>query len=348
VLVVAGWSLNNARPRVWDKTFPEYYLPNLQAIMVSYAEFHQKPARRQKAMEHGLHAVLGVPKDVKIFLDNGSFHFISRDGEVPRKDYEEFIANAKPDWYPIPQDYIPIPKMSLEEQQECFRRTMQVNRKYDYDGYTPVIHVGQFLEKYSSAVKKHEKISLKERIALGGIVPNLLRASKALPHEKVIKDLKHIRKEFADKEMHVFGIGGTATLHIAALLKIDSVDSSGWRARAARGIVQLLGRGDRSVADLGKWKGRKPSLQEWQELAECQCPACQANGLDGLKADKIEGFCNRATHNLWILLEEARLIKHYLDAGTYVDWYERHLENSTYKRLIQKIAWMSMTAISAN
>jgi 7-cyano-7-deazaguanine tRNA-ribosyltransferase len=219
---------------------------------------------------------------------------------------------------------------------------MQVNRKYDHDGYTPVIHVGQFLEKYSSAVKKHEKTFLKSRIALGGIVPNLLRASKALPHEKVIKDLQHVRKEFADKEMHVFGIGGTATLHIAALLKIDSVDSSGWRARAARGIVQLLGRGDRSVADLGKWKGRKPSLQEWEELAECPCPACQENGLEGLKADKIEGFCNRATHNLWILLEEARLIKHHLDTGTYANWFEQHLENSTYKRLIQQIVQISM------
>ena len=32
---------------------------------------------------------------------------------------------------------------------------------------------------------------------------------------------------------------------------VDSVDSSGWRNRAPRGIMQLPGSGDRMVAELG-------------------------------------------------------------------------------------------------
>jgi 7-cyano-7-deazaguanine tRNA-ribosyltransferase len=138
----------------------------------------------------------------------------------------------------------------------------------------------------------------------------------------VLGHLKRTREAFADKRIHVFGIGGTATLHLAALLRMDSVYSSGWRNRAARGIVRLLGRGDRSIADLGKWRGRAPSSEEWETLRKCGCPACREHGLDGLKASQIAGLSNRATHNLWTLLEEARLIQHHLSAGTDEYWYQ--------------------------
>ena len=44
--------------------------------MVSYAEFHQMPARMEKAKSLGLRKYLEVPKGVKIFLDNGAFYFL--------------------------------------------------------------------------------------------------------------------------------------------------------------------------------------------------------------------------------------------------------------------------------
>jgi 7-cyano-7-deazaguanine tRNA-ribosyltransferase len=89
----------------------------------------------------------------------------------------------------------------------------------------------------------------------------------------VLDALTHVRQTFANKEVHVFGIGGTATLHLAALLGVDSVDSSGWRNRAARGIVQLPGSGDRMVAELGSWRGRRLSPAEREILQNCPCPA---------------------------------------------------------------------------
>ena len=134
--------------------------------------------------------------------------------------------------------------------------------------------------------------------------------------------------------MHLFGVGGTATLHVAVLLGMDSVDSVGWRARAARGLIQLPGSGERTVAKLGNWRGRKPDAQEWGVLKKCQCPACQKYGLEGLKKDKTFGFCNRATHNLWTLLEENRMIQEHLKDKTYTEWYKEHLHNSTYRPLI--------------
>ena len=336
MLIVAGLTLKNLKPRVWEIASP-YYLPDLQAVMVSYADFHYYPVQRRKAMEVGLHRWLNLPEHIKVYLDNGAFSFLRRARETPRAEYKAFVRAARPDWWPIPQDYIPTPRMTVAEQQQARQRTMRVNLDYWNDGYVPVIHISRVLHEYVLAVKGNAQLAEKTAIALGGIVPNLLRAPKAMPYRTVLDGLKQVRQEFAGKQLHVFGIGGIATLHLAALLGMDSVDSSGWRNRAARGIVQLAGSGDRVVAELGNWRGRQPDDTEWATLATCPCPACQRFGLDGLKASGLDGFCNRATHNLWTLLEEARQIEHHLSAKTYRSWYRKHLNNTTYLRLIEEV-----------
>ncbi|MEM6254274.1 MAG: hypothetical protein AAF821_15255 [Cyanobacteria bacterium P01_D01_bin.156] len=334
--IVAGITLRSLNPRVWSSE-SEYYLPNLQAIMVSYADFHKMPKRRAQAMEKGLHELLEVPNHVKIYLDNGSFYFITHGGENPVKEYSEFVKYAKPDWYPIPQDFIPTPKMTAAEQQECLHLTMDMNRRYWQGKYIPVIHISSVLEEYISRLKSYKSLLRKESIALGGIVPNLLKAPKAMHPQKILESLLHVRNEFKDKKIHVFGIGGTVTLHIATLLGINSGDSSGWRNRAARGIVQLPGTGDRMVAELGSWRGRKPDKREWKILENCPCPACQRYGTEGLRANLVHGFRNRATHNLWVLLEESRLIQEHLVTGDYESWYLNHLDNTLYLPLIKHI-----------
>lgn len=335
--IVAGFGLKGIKPRVWDSTSP-YHLKDLQAVMISYADFHKMPSQRKKAMEKGLHEHLGVPKNIKFYLDNGAFAFIKNNEEVPVKEYAEFVREAKPDWFPIPQDFIPIPKMTIEEQEECFNKTMNMNFRYYQGDYVPVVHISNFLEQYIKKIVASKGLSKKTSIALGGIVPNLLRASKAIPHKQIIDNLIHFRQKFPDKKLHIFGIGGTATLHIAALLGINSVDSSGWRNRAARGLIQLPGTGDRIVAELGNWRGRTISKEEESKLKECQCPACKQHGLDGLKMSGGNGFYNRATHNLWVLLEEARQIEEHLNIiGDYEIWYQEHLDNTIYRPLIKEL-----------
>ena len=340
--IVAGLNLNNIEPRVWDATSP-YYLHALDAVMVSYADFHQNRTRRHRAMEKGLPLSLDIPKAMKIYLDNGAFRFSRLGVEVPRQDYAAFVKQAQPDWYAIPQDYIPTPRMDDDEQLECLQQTMAVNQAYSHDGYVPILHVSRFMDEYLCWFKADDKLRSKPVYALGGIVPNLLRAPKALCYQELLNKVRRVRETFSDRELHLFGVGGTATLHVAALLGVDSVDSSGWRVRAARGLVQLPGIGDRAVADLGNWKVRQPSQQEWEKLEACQCPACQKHGLEGLKANRTVGACNRATHNLWTLLEENRMIQEHLADKTYVEWYKAHLHNSTYRPLIDRIVEMCDT-----
>ncbi len=333
--VVAGLSLRNLKPRIWEVASP-YYLPALTAVMVSYGEFHQMPVRRREAMDQGLHAALGIPSHIRIYLDNGAFYFLGKGGETPRADYEAFVVRARPDWYAIPQDYIPTPRMSDAEQLACLERTMTVNRDYGHDGYVPVIHISRHLDIYLQQFQADERLRAKSTIALGGIVPNLLRAPRAMAYSTVLEHVRRVRSELHGRQLHVFGIGGTATLHLAALLEIDSVDSAGWRNRAARGIVQLPGRGDRMVADMGTWRGREPSAEEWALLEACCCPGCRTAGIAGLRASGVSGFSNRATHNLWILLDEARQIEAHLRAGDYAHWYRSHLDNTVYLPLIEQ------------
>lgn len=337
--IVAGLHLVSVKPRVWDADSP-YHLDKLNAVMVSYVYFHQSPSRRNRAMKMGLHSSLDVPKHIKIYLDNGAFRFSKDEIEVPRQAYVEFVERAKPNWYAIPQDYIPTPRMSDDEQIECLQRTMAVNREYSSDGYVPILHISRYLDMYLSQFEESYQLRCNPIYAIGGIVPNLLRAPKSMSSEEILHKVRQVRATFANRELHLFGVGGTATLHIAALLGIDSIDSAGWRVRAARGIIQLPGTADRSVANLGNWKVPEPNPQELEKLKKCRCPACQRFGLPGLQANRTFGYCNRASHNLWTLLEENRMIRKHLEDDTYTEWYEGHLYNSRYRPLIDKIIKM--------
>jgi hypothetical protein len=162
MLIVAGLSLKNLKPRVWDPSSP-FYLPGLQAVMVSYADFHRMPARKRQAMETGLRACLGVGEGIAIYLDNGAFHFASRKPDAPPDEYEEFVEKTRPDWYPIPQDYIPSPSMSRRQQRDCFDRTMAVNRRYQHDGYVPVVHIGRHVSDYVAGIVADDRLSGKHR-----------------------------------------------------------------------------------------------------------------------------------------------------------------------------------------
>jgi queuine/archaeosine tRNA-ribosyltransferase len=288
-------------------------------------------------MEQGLRAYLGVSTGIQIYLDNGAFHFGGQRESAPIGAYEEFVDAARPDWKPIPQDYIPLPSMTPQKQRGCFDKTMRVNLQYQRNGYVPVVHIGTHLEEYTARVRADRGLSRKPCIALGAIVPNLLRKPRAIPYSEILAGLRHVRTAFANKSIHVFGVGGIATLHLTALLGFDSVDSSGWRNRAARGIIQLPGSGDRLLANLGNWRGRVPSAREWRALADCQCPACRLFGIKGLKARKLHGFCCRATHNLWVLLDENRWLAQEIGAGTYRQTYGDRVDNSIYRSIIDDL-----------
>ena len=334
--VVAGITLKNLQPRVWDPGSP-YYLDQLTAIMISYADFVKNANAKRRAEKEGLRSFLEVPHHIKIYLDNGAFYFLGKLEPTPSSDFIEFIRLARPDWWPIPQDFIPTPQMTDEAQLLCLQKTMEMNELYMNYGCTPVIHVGKNLSLYTKQLTNIDIFSNQANLAIGGMVPNLLRAPKSYRQGDIIKDVLNIRYRFKQKQLHVFGLGGTSTMHIACLLEIDSTDSSGWRNRAARGLIQLPGCGERMVANLGNWRGRPLNSREQQLINYCNCPPCIKRGYDGLIASGKEGFEHRATHNLWIILEEVKWVENQLQLRTYQALYSSRLDNTIYLPIIDEI-----------
>ena len=109
MLVVAGLSLKNLQPRVWDASSP-YHLPDLPAVMVSYADFHRMPAQRRAAMDRGLREYLGMSDETKIYLDNGAFYFLSRGGDTAVGEYEEFVERTNLIGTRFPETTSPPPR----------------------------------------------------------------------------------------------------------------------------------------------------------------------------------------------------------------------------------------------
>ena len=143
----------------------------------------------------------------------------------------------------------------------------------------------------------------------------MLSSKGSSSRREVVDAIKLTRSSFKGN-LHIFGIGGLGTLHLAAALKVDSIDSVGWRNRAARGLILLPGRGERSIVPLGNWRGKELSKEELKIVNKCECPACTLYGLDGLRAQNARdnqkgrgngasGFYRRAIHNLWTILKEA-------------------------------------------
>jgi len=329
VEVVAGLSLKNLRPRVWDRRSPEF-VPRLKAVMLSYAEFGRRPALCRGAMAGGFPAVLGPGSaGVKVYLDNGAFACLLAGREPAVEAFKGFVEAARTAWYPVPADFIPRPSDSQRRQGELFRKTVAVLEAHAGDGFCPVIHAGPWLDRYLDALRR---LGLTRQLAVGGLVPHLLN-SEGAQRRRTIAALRGVRRGFPGT-IHAFGVGGVVTLHLAAALGFDSADSSGWRQRAARGLVVLRGRGERQAVRLGSWKGRSLDEDEWAELGRCRCPACRARDVEGLKAPGLEGFARRAVHNLSTLLDEASLIDRHLTRGDFPVWSTRRIRGNRMAGLV--------------
>lgn len=141
----------------------------------------------------------------------------------------------------------------------------------------PVVH------PYKGSIKKFLELTRpllesSRLIGIGSMVP--LIQHRGGSRKDVIDTVKELRKLFEDKLLHVFGIGGTTTMHTMLMLGADSLDSIAWRKRAAYGIIQLPGIGDRYLVKERKmymaWKGIKTmSDDEVRSFLSCDCDACQ-------------------------------------------------------------------------
>jgi len=298
--IVVGTQLR-ARVDFWSPGSP-VFIEGLDALMVSFGEIVTRAAAMKGAAAIGLKDYLGFRGN--IFLDNGCFTLL-RNGQKPNiEKYVRFVQSAKPDWFPIPVDYLPLPSSSKRAARVLAEKTATINERFCVAGYVPVVHMGPHFPYY---FEKTVRELAPKRIAVGGMVP-YLRFTRGATPRLAVEYLARARKSF-DGSLHVFGFGGGITsLHLAAALQIDSVDSSGWRVCAAKGLILIPGSGQRLIRRFGECNGRELSYEEKLILSRCRCAVCSCAPRRMLSKSGGVGFQNRAVHNLWVLSREAALL----------------------------------------
>lgn len=188
----------------------------------------------------------------------------------------------------------------------------------------PVVH-GHSFRKIINYSKKILEIykdytnSYPKWIGLGSMVPLLKysKGSKNIPTHSKDKRLNApmfvfaatalVKKLFPKSKLHVFGIGGTTTMNLIYGAGADSVDSVGWRLKAAHGAIQLPGLSDRFLFPR-KNKSRKVLEEEHEEeFLKCEC------GVNPHTRENLDKSFNlRALHNAYVYLNEFERIKNML------------------------------------
>jgi hypothetical protein len=298
--IVAGTQLK-AKVDFWTAGTLNH-VSGVDALMLSFGEILQRRTRLDALEKIGLGEYLGFRGH--IFLDNGSYTMLGGGLKPPIAEYVRFVRHAKPDWFPVPVDYVPSPSASRKLARRLAEQTAEINEKFGLAEYVPVIHMGPHFSEYFRRTIETLK---PKRVAIGGMVPYVRFARGANPR-LALQRLADARKSF-EGSIHVFGLaGGITSVHITAALGIDSADSSGWRVRAARGFILVPGRGERMIQRIGGWEGPTLSTDDIAALKSCRCGTCTTGGLDAFAELGKTGFEHRAVHNLWVLSREAALL----------------------------------------
>lgn len=118
---------------------------------------------RQELRKH--HNFSAIFSEQRVVYTQGS------KGRSPIDAFVEFVKATRPDWFPIPADFIPSPDTSAEVSLELSQKTAAMNETFAPRGFVPVVHVDPVFARYfERAVITLNPTS----VAIGGLVPLLL------------------------------------------------------------------------------------------------------------------------------------------------------------------------------
>ena len=315
----------NGIPRPWE-------LFEVDTVMLNAYEIMSSP--KLKEMEKkGIHKYL--KHDKLIMMDSGGFLFQKKDkvginAEVILEIYE----NVKPDIGVI-LDHPLDPSKDDNINHKRWLKTLK-NTKFMLENSTeiallPVVH-GYTREQLKNACKELKRLVCPKVIGIGSLVPLITSPNYGVAKEFVIDAIRIVREEFPNSFLHVFGIGGTTTMHLMFSLGVDSVDSMSWRLKAAYGAIQLPGVGDRFISPPKRRK--RISELEQKLLAKCLCPICKGKTIE----ERKENFDNlnpstyqkRAIHNAYVFKEEEKEFREQLKNGEVKEFVEERLKHTPF------------------
>jgi tRNA-guanine family transglycosylase len=297
----------------------------LDGVLLNAYDILQSPKFAERMRKYRIHSYLDFRGPV--MMDSGGFMFMTRKHmRVRPETISELYEATEPDYGVVLDHPLTIDLTRGETRRRqlvTLRNTKIMNqkRKSSNPELIPVIH-GHSLSSIEWFVRHLEEIGDFRIYGIGSLVPSVFNARGVGGINNVIRIVSHVKKLLPGKLIHVFGVGSTITMHLMFASGADSLDSSSWRSKAAFGIIQMSGIGDRYITGrAGKATGKKYlnlSRKEVGILEECRCPACRKLGLYGLR----RSFSMRALHNCWVFqkeVEKARKLSHKNEYFSYMD-----------------------------
>lgn len=279
---------------------------------------------------------------VSSMIDSGGYYFLKEPNtlidmntlaEIYRRSSSEIVVSL---------DIPPYPKLSDSQRKARWKRTKknayQLDDMLDERPFMPVVHGYTKRDLKQNANEIDDLIHDSGMIGYGGIVP-LLKVKRNRTFELV----RYLRELYPDRFLHVFGVGSVSTMMLLALLGVDSMDTIGWRIKAAYGAIQLPGTSDRFVtpSEESSKSRRGLSSNEKELLSECNCPICRDLSLDErlLALDNADSstFQNRAVHNCWVFTRQAEKTQSALKEGILLDILEKRMSEGYWSNTFQKV-----------
>ena len=194
-----------------------------------------------------------------------------------------------------------------------------------------------FLRDLFARIDKLKKIDKFSIFGIGSLVPALYNVRGIGGILNVMKTILEIRKQIPRAKLHVFGTGGTLTMHLMYFAGANSLDSSAWRTKAAFGAIQMSGMGDRWITKTAR---KKPypqlSKDEKKKLENCRCPMCRNYGFEELQRD----FTARAIHNAWVHQQELKKTRNLMRENRYEEYVERIMKKTHFASLFRALESM--------
>jgi 7-cyano-7-deazaguanine tRNA-ribosyltransferase len=321
------------------KGFPRpWYFFKIDGLMLNAYEILHNDSVNKHVRNEGVHRY--VKFDGLISMDSGGFLFMKEDEvsispEIILTLYEE----SKPNFgvildHPLTPD-LPreIMKTRLLKTLENTKRMVEKRRTTNPE-LIPVIH-GYDTKMIKQYIKKLREIEEFNIYGIGSLVPSVFNTKGVGGIYNVVRVVTFVKALLPNKIIHVFGVGSTLTMHLMFYAGADSIDSTSWRTKAAFGAIQLPGLGDRYITPRKRHKSYpKLTKEERRVLDECECPACEKEGLEGLR----KSFKLRALHNAWVYQKEIEKTRKLIKSGEYEEYVKSMLgKNKIFSRALEII-----------
>jgi len=336
----------NGKPEPWIFFKKKHIDLNIRGLMINAYEILKNKNFKRKVLDKGIHNYLKF--DGIIFMDSGGYLIQKNQNfEIKIDDVIEIYKQLSPELI-VSLDYPLSPTLNLQKQNENLEKTL---KNYEimskvFPNIMPVIHGYTKKQiRHSCDVISSYEPSL---IGIGSLVP-LMRSTKGTKKiveangfyqnqrysskHFVIDAIKYVREYFPKSFLHVFGIGSASTMHLMFSLGVDSIDSMGWRLKAAYGAVQIPYTADRFLTSRnGQRKNRVIFSEKEKEIFNsCNCGIHKDYSYKEIDSK----FELRAIHNAYVFLQENLYAIKEIRNDTYFNFVKRRLEKTVYFSLFK-------------